>query len=598
MALEIFKLVGSVFVDTQKADESLKKTDKHAEGLGKKFVSGVGKAAKWGAGLVTSAGAGAAALLGVTQSASGAMDAIDKGSIKIGISKKAYQEWGYVLGQNGMDINKMEVGMKSLVSSMDGAASGVKSAKERFDALGLSIYADNGTLKDQETMLNETLYALANMENGTEKARLATELFGKAGVELMPMLNGGSEGMEQLTQRAHDLGLIVSDEAVQAGVTLGDTLDDVKQSFGTVINKIGVELMPIVQSGADWVLEHMPTIQTVCSGVFSFIGSAVSLVGSGIQTVLRTIDLAMGNSGITFGSIMALVQQLFTNTLNILKNIWDVVGKPLWDAVMVIVGAVGDYFAQRMPMIQAAVRTAFTDIKLMWENHLRPALQAVGNFIQNVLAPAFRFVFGTVIAPVVDNAFRLIGELWTGTLKPVFQGILDFITGIFTLNFKQAFRGLVTAIGGIWNGLKAVVKAPINAVIDIINGFTRRLSSLKVPSWVPGIGGSSVHIPAIPHLWQGGVLERGQTGYLEGTGAEAVVPLHNNQKWVHAVAEDMDRELSGADSRVLEVLLEILEFVSEIAGMEIRLDTDALVGGLAKPMDKKLGQIQARKARA
>lgn len=597
MALEIFKLVGSVFVDTQKADESLKKTDKHAEGLGKKFVSGVGKAAKWGAGLVTSAGAGAAALLGVTQSASGAMDAIDKGSIKIGISKKAYQEWGYVLGQNGMDISKMEVGMKSLVSSMDGAASGVKSAQERFDALGLSIYADNGTLKDQETMLNETLYALANMENGTEKARLATELFGKAGVELMPMLNGGSEGMEQLTQRAHDLGLVVSDEAVQAGVTLGDTLDDVKQSFGTVINKIGVELMPIVQSGADWVLEHMPTIQTVCSGVFSFIGSAVSWVGSGIQTVLRTIDLAMGNSGVTFGSIMALVQQLFTNTLNILKNIWDVVGKPLWDAIMVIVGAVGDYFAQRMPMIQSAVRTAFTDIKAMWENHLRPALQAVNDFIKNVLAPAFKFVFETVIAPVVDTAFRTIKQLWNNTLKPVFTGILDFIQGVFTLNFKQAFQGLVNAVGGIWNGLKTVVKAPINAVISIINSFTSSLSRIKIPDWIPAIGGAGIHIAQIPYLAEGGILEKGQTGFLEGNGAEAVVPLHNNQKWIHAVAEDMDNEMGGSGDRVVAVLLAILEVLEEISGMKIILDTGALVGGLAKPMDKKLGKLQAQKAR-
>ena len=169
MAMEIFRLIGSVFVDTDQANESIQKTDEKAGGLGQTLLGGVETAAKWGAAIVTGATAAAGALVGVATNAAGAMDEIDKGSAKVGISKQAYQEWSYVLGQNGMDISKMEVGMKTLVAAMDGAASGTESAAANFEALGLSIYDADGKLKDQETMMNEAIYALASMENGTER---------------------------------------------------------------------------------------------------------------------------------------------------------------------------------------------------------------------------------------------------------------------------------------------------------------------------------------------------------------------------------------------------------------------------------------------
>jgi hypothetical protein len=104
---------------------------------------------------------------------------------------------------------------------------------------------------------------------------------------------------------------------------------------------------------------------------------------------------------------------------------------------------------------------------------------------------------------------------------------------------------------------------------------------------------------SLPRLEKGGVLERGQVGLLEGNGAEAVVPLHQNRKWINAVAQDMGTALDGGSStQVVALLSDILEAMTEIANGGIYLDGDALVGRLAKRMDNKLGQIQARKARA
>lgn len=597
MAMEIFRLVGSVFVDTDKADQSLKKTDKNAEGLGHKLMNAGKAAGKFALGVGAAAATAGAALVAVAENTreyrteQGKLQtAFADANFSAAEAQKTYRDLNGILGDSGQAVEASNH-LAKLCDTEEQLQTWTNICTGVFGTFGDSLPIEGLTEASNETAKTGSLTgALADALNWA----------GVSEDDFQASLDSCNSEQERQALITETLNGLYSDAAEKYREVNGEVINAnmAQDRLNESMAMIGGAIEPLISSGKMLmaeVFERMtPVIEWVGATAIPWIITGVGQLSEWIGTLIGRLS----DSGITFGSVLSAAQMLWINTCNILKNIWDQIGKPLWDAVMVIVGTVGSYFAQRMPMIQAAVRTAFTDIKLMWENHLRPALQAVGNFIQNVLAPAFRFVFETVIAPVVDNAFRLIGELWTGTLKPVFQGILDFITGIFTLNFKQAFRGLVTAIGGIWNGLKAVVKAPINAVIDIINGFTRRLSSLKVPSWVPGIGGSSVHIPAIPHLWQGGVLERGQTGYLEGTGAEAVVPLHNNQKWVHAVAEDMDRELSGADSRVLEVLLEILEFVSEIAGMEIRLDTDALVGGLAKPMDKKLGQIQARKARA
>ena len=599
MALEIFRLIGSVFVDTDQAEKSLKNTDKQGEKtastLGSKLATGAKAAGKVVLGLGSAAAAAGTALYGVAMNAAGAMDEIDKGSAKIGISKQAYQEWGYVLGQNGMDISKLEVGMKTLVSKMDGASKGTKSAQESFEKLGVSIYDANGKLKDQETMMNEAMYALANMENGTEKARLATELFGKAGVEMMPMLNGGAEGMKALTDRAHELGLVVSDEAVTAGVVLGDTLDDAKQSFSAIMSKIGIEFMPIIQSLLDWFLAHMPTIQAICSTVFNALGAIVSWFGG----IISSLTGKLSESGFSFQGLMTKMQTLFTSTMNVLRTIWTTVGQPVWSFIKQAVQLVAGYFQEKMPAIKEFVRGAFQDIKNIWENNLKPALTAIGNFINNVLAPAFKLVFNHIIKPAVDACFRGIAQLWNNSLKPILQGILDFVTGVFSGNFSKAFSGLVKAVGGIMDGLKTVVKTPVNAVINILNGFLKGINKLKFPDWVPGVGGKGINIPMIPLLAEGGVLARGQVGLLEGSGAEAVVPLDQNKRWVNAVAQDMDQAIGGGSGgQIAALLADILAAIEELTGMGIYLDKDALVGGLAKPLDRKLGQLQAAKARA
>lgn len=375
--------------------------------------------------------------------------------------------------------------------------------------------------------------------------------------------------------------------------------NEAQDKWNQAMAAVGGAIEPFVTAGKLLLAEVLERLTPIITNVASFL---IPWLTQAFATVAGWVDTLVGKvsgAGFNFGAIMDQVKAKFELIMGVLRVIWDSVGQPMWNLVKQAVLLVAGYFQEKMPAIKEFVRQAFDDIKRIWENNLQPALRAIGDFINNVLAPAFEFVFKNVIRPVVDEAFRGIKQLWTGTLKPVLEGILDFITGVFTLNFEKAFEGLSKAVGGIMSGLKTVVKTPLNAVIDVVNGFIRGLNKLKIPDWVPGVGGHGINIPTIPKLEEGGVLARGQVGLLEGNGAEAVVPLDKNKAWISAVARDMDAAMGGASgTQVVALLADILDQLADIASMGITLDTGALVGGLAKPMDRKLGQIQAQKARA
>ena len=173
-------------------------------------------------------------------------------------------------------------------------------------------------------------------------------------------------------------------------------------------------------------------------------------------------------------------------------------------------------------------------------------------------------MFKNQIEKVIDDVFGAIKDLWNNSLKPIFTGITDFLTGVFTGNWKKAWQGIQSIFSGIWEGIKTAFKLPINWIIDGINSFIRGINKIKIPDWVPAVGGKGFNIKEIPRLEKGGILEKGQVGLLEGNGAEAVVPLDRNQAWINAVAQDMQGAIGGNGStKLLEAILEALLALDE-----------------------------------
>ena len=271
--MELFKLFGSIFVDSEAAENSISKAGDKADGLGKKLGKGIGVAAKFGVGLAAGAAVAGAGLFTLATKSAETADVIDKLSERTGINREELQRWKYAADQSGADIGKLETGIKKLSDVMDGASTGNEKNVESFNKLGISL--QDLQTKSQEDIFEEVMMSLADMEQGAARNALGNDLLGKSYTEMLPLLNAGSGGMKDLKDRANELGLVMSEEAVKANVVFGDTMDDVKDSLGMVGIKIGTKLLPMFQSMLDWVLANLPTIQSVAGTVFDAVSNVV-----------------------------------------------------------------------------------------------------------------------------------------------------------------------------------------------------------------------------------------------------------------------------------------------------------------------------------
>ncbi len=564
--MEIFKLFGSIFVNTDDADKSMQKTETNAESIATKLGNGVKTAAKWGAAIVSGAAIAATAVTGLATNAAGTADEIDKMSQKIGISTEAYQEWSYVMGQNGMDVEKLSTGMKTLVSQMDSAASGTASAQENFEKLGVSIYDSSGKLKDQETILNETMHALADMENGTEKARLATELFGKAGIEMMPMLNQGSGAMDELTQRAHDLGLVMSEDAVSAGVTLGDTIDDIKQSFSMIGTNLGSAIIPVIQQFADLIVDNMPMIQQAIGQI----GPVLADMAAAFLPVLAEMaQMLLPLLVDLINQLLPVITDIASAVLPVITELIDKLLPPLMKIIEAVLPVVTTLLDTLMPIIDALfqILSPILDVLLaiivplveLASTILQPIIELLGLLIKSALEPLMPAIqtVADLLTVTLGAAFKTLEPIINNIMQ-VFGGLIDFITGVFSGDWEKAWNGIVNIFEGIFSAVSNIFKAPINFIINGINGLFASLGNLKIPDWVPIIGGTSFDLPQIPMLWKGGnIVEPGRV--LVGEKGPEILDLPAGARVTPLSGDEM---VQGIDySMLLKIIVEAIRMV-------------------------------------
>ena len=333
--MELFKLFGTIAVKNTEANSAIDMTTERAQSASGKLsqsfqnagtkISGVGSAITKGMAVVgTAVGAGATAVFKFAEKSAGAADTVDKMSQKIGISREAYQELAFICSQSGTSVDTLQMGIKTLTNQMQSAADGTASAVGIFDKLGVSIYDSNGQLKDQETMMWEAMSALQGMENQTEKAALANDLFGRSGSELMPLLNGASGSIENMRKQANDLGLVMSNDTVDAGVKLTDTIDQAKRAFTAIGISIGAEFMPLIQQAAQYVVDHVPQIKEKAGIVIQVIKD----IGSGIKDVIdwfSGLDEGTQKTIIKFGLFIAASGPVLTVFGNAVSGIGGII---------------------------------------------------------------------------------------------------------------------------------------------------------------------------------------------------------------------------------------------------------------------------------
>lgn len=218
---------------------------------------------------------------------------------RLGVSAEQMSGWGYAAKQTGTDIDALGVGFKKLQAAMtDGLDK--KSEKGRlFAALGVSVTDATGKMKTLEQIVPEIADKFSGLTDDALKTKIAIELFGKSGTDLMEFLSSGSKGLKDMTDRAKELGIIISQETASAADNFNDKLTDIHAITQAWSQSVAADLLPLLNSLADLMLDgakKTDKIKDSTNGavqVFTYLVDIVSAVVNIAQLAGITIS-AMG----------------------------------------------------------------------------------------------------------------------------------------------------------------------------------------------------------------------------------------------------------------------------------------------------------------
>lgn len=481
--MKLFEIFGLISLEGDDADKQLKKTDGLGAKLGK-TLGGIGKLAAGGLAV------GTTAMIGMATKSAEATDRIDKMSQSIGISRKSFQQWDFITSQSGTSMQVLQKGAKTLTNRLDELKEGTGEGASAFEELGISL--EDVKDKTQEEVLEMTIKALQQMPASSKKAALSMKLLGGASQSMTPLLNTSAEATEKMKEQAEDLGLVLSDEAVDAGVQFTDAMDQTKRMLGSVGSEIGVKVMPIFMKLLSWVTDNMPTIEKITSKVFDGISFAIDLVVDIIETFLVPA--------------FAKIKEWIDDNKEELKDSFDTTFSAVKDVIQAaidVVGALWDIFVA------------------MWDD-LQPILDALG--------PALKATFEGALALIVSatEAIRDFIVAWTEAeglgekLKvqdPVGGAAKKFASKLFNLdlNQQQMFFGGNRAAGG------AVTKGATYRVNELGEElFTPHSNGYITPNGAIGMnaGGININLNGATFINEQGVedLTNLITDYLEGKG--------------------------------------------------------------------------------
>lgn len=374
-------------------------------------------------------------------------------------------------------------------------------------------YAKDG--KSLSEGLGELQDKIMNASSETDAINAAAEVFGtKGGPRMADAIRRGTLNLEDLAKIASE-----SDGAV--GETFEATLDPIDKSNQAMNNA----KLALADVGESVQISLLPFFEMAIDALKSFKGWWDSL-DQGTKNWIITIAgiiAAVGPVLVVLGMLMSSVTKIATG-IRVLQGVWSgmtalLAANPF---VLVIAG---------IALLIAGLVLAYN--KVEW---FRNGVNAFFRGVSDVAVEVFNFMAGymsNIFGGIIQNF-----QNFFDAGKRIFTGFIDFITGIFTGDWERAWNGVVNIFGGIFDGIAAMAKAPFNGMIGLINAFLGGLNNIKIPKWVPGVGGKSFSISTLPYLADGGHVLNGQAIVGEAgpelltnkNGKTTVTPLSDEEK--------------------------------------------------------------------
>ncbi|MGF2044420.1 phage tail tape measure protein [Enterococcus gallinarum] len=379
-----------------------------------------------------------------------------------------------------------------------------------FSNLYKQIEDGNLSSKDAFQLLSTEI---SKMSSEQDKAAAISAIFGTqgedAGIQVIEAMSGATDAIEK-NKQAYDDAAGSSDNLtnkVKETVTYQSAMNNMMLAAA----EVGEQLAPTINSVAEAVKNAAQWFRGLDEDTQKTI-----MTIAGIAAVIGPLLVVLGTVA---GSINKII-----TTVKFLQQAWTIftgflAANPF---VLVIAG---------IALLIGGLILAYN--KVEW---FRNGVNAFFQGVSDVAVEVFNFV-GGFISGIFEGVWTNISNVF-GSIKRIFTGFLDFITGVFTGDWSKAWQGLVDIFGGIFDGIVSIAKIPINNMIGLINGFIRGLNNIKVPKWVPGVGGKSFSIGELPYLAKGGHVLNGQAIVGEAgpelltnkNGKTTVTPLSDEEK--------------------------------------------------------------------
>lgn len=470
--------------------------------FGNKFASAISASAAVIATAVAAATAAAVAtgkaFIDAAKDVAAYGDTVDKQSQKVGLSAQSWQEWDYVLNIAGTSMQSMQAGLKTLTNKLDAAKSGNADAIASFEALGIS-FEELSTLS-REDLFERAIYGFQGLEESTERAALANDLFGKSGQELAPLFNMTADETAGLIQQANDLGMIMGDDAVKDAAAFTDAMTTLKGTLTGLKNSIMSSVLPGLTSVTDGLAK-----------IFAGDSSGIDLVKSGIDSVMTQIstltpDLMLLAQAIIFGLLDAFAPQL----PSMVAGIFDFLNEALLTITAMIpqltpvlvlgLQGIAQALFESLPVLITALLSVVTEL-VTWlasNDNVKKFVDGIVKLVTiiakglgdvlPILLPAVVNIFGQVadslISPetlglLLDSILYIIGAVVMalvaaipeigGVVVKYFENIMDLFD-VFGIDLRGGLTQLITSIQTAFSDWLETVTTNFTTAWDNITG--------------------------------------------------------------------------------------------------------------------------------
>ena len=493
--MDVFDLLAKLTLDTSEYEEGLSGAQEKAGSFGGKIGQALGTAGKGGAAAVAAVttatvAMGTAAVKSAGETAAYG-DNIDKMSQKLGMSASAYQEWDAVLQHSGTSIESMQASMKTL-------ATAAETGNASFEKLGMT--QEEIANMSQQELFEATITALQNVSSETERTYLAGQLLGRGATELGPLLNTSAEETQKMRDRVHELGGVMSDEAVKAAAAYQDSLQDMQTAFSGLQRSLTAEFLPGIKGVMDGLSEVFTGNDEQGLGMISV--GIDKLIDNLTNQLPRFTDIGLGIVDALAEAILQNIPKLAESAVHIITGLTTNIVKKLPDimsAGIEILFALIDGITESLPeLIPAVVEVIVTIVEKLTEPDTLMKLIDAAFKILAALAeglikaiPDLIKVAPVIIKHLVEAIIKLVPELVKGgaeLVKGIGEGILGAIgeaVGAITKvieKIKDAIFGVVDRarewgadmiqnfIGGIQSRVSGVVNA-VKGIASKVKSF-------------------------------------------------------------------------------------------------------------------------------